>query len=324
MTTILVCIETRDGKIQPVGFELLTAARQLADAAGGKVEALVVSASATLIGGEALGGADRVVRLSHAALENCTAEAYGVALAAAIDARHPDIVLCAYSTLGLDVGPGTAARLGWPLVAYCTSLSWTGDAVAACSQIYSGKLLAETRTPLPAIFMVNPGCHAEAPPRPASADQIIELSPPDGLADPRVRVVQIVAPTAGLVDLTKAERIVCVGRGIGDRDSIALAEDVAGLLGAELAGSRPVVDSGWLPKERQVGKSGRKVAPKLYLAAGVSGAPEHLEGMSRAELIVAVNADAKAPIFDVAHYGTTCDLFDLLPALAERLRAGES
>ena len=107
-----------------------------------------------------------------------------------------------------------------------------------------------------------------------------------------------------------------------DKDSIAIAEEVAAALGAEIAGSRPVIDAGWLPKERQVGKSGCKVKPKLYIAAGVSGAPEHLEGMSGAELIIAINSDAKAPIFRVAHYGTTCDLFDLLPALGERLKSG--
>ena len=137
-----------------------------------------------------------------------------------------------------------------------------------------------------------------------------------------MRVLEEIEPEAGGVDLTQAERILCVGRGIGEAAKIGLAAEVATLLGAELAGSRPVVDSGWLEKARQVGKSGRKVKPRLYVAVGVSGAPEHLEGMAAADLIVAVNSDARAPIFGAAHYGTTCDLFDLLPALAERLREG--
>jgi electron transfer flavoprotein alpha subunit len=145
------------------------------------------------------------------------------------------------------------------------------------------------------------------------------MSTPSALGQLRTRLVGI-SSAGGTVDITKAERIVSVGRGIGGPDNIEAARELAAALGAELAASRPVVDSGWLPRERQVGKSGMTVKPKLYLAVGISGAPEHLEGMRGAGLVIAVNTDPRAPIFQAAGYGTTCDLCDLLPALSARLR----
>jgi electron transfer flavoprotein alpha subunit len=149
---------------------------------------------------------------------------------------------------------------------------------------------------------------------------VTSLEAPASLGAARIRFVSTSAPDAGEIDLTRADRIVCVGRGIGSEDKLPIAQELAAMLGAEIAGSRPVIDSGWLPKPRQVGKSGQKVKPKLYMALGVSGAPEHLEGMKSADYIVAINSDAKAPIFDVADVGTTCDMFVLVPALIEKLK----
>jgi electron transfer flavoprotein alpha subunit len=170
-----------------------------------------------------------------------------------------------------------------------------------------------------ALAMVSPGAFAEAPGAPLDASRIAKLDIGDALTSTKVQLIEETAPSRSDVDLTTAERIVCVGRGIGDEQSIDLARELSRLLGAEIAGSRPVVDNGWLPKPRQVGKSGQKVRPKLYLALGVSGAPEHLEGMSRSELIVAVNTDPNAPIFNVAHFAANCDLFDFVECLTEQL-----
>jgi electron transfer flavoprotein alpha subunit len=147
----------------------------------------------------------------------------------------------------------------------------------------------------------------------------VALPPPAGLGDVRMSLQQVFEPEAGDVDITTADLLVSVGRGIGSEDSLELVTELADALGAPLSASRPVTDSGWLPKTRQVGKSGLKVKPRAYLAFGISGAPEHLEGMRGAELIIACNTDPKAPIFDVAHYGTTEDLFDLVPELTEKL-----
>ena len=167
--------------------------------------------------------------------------------------------------------------------------------------------------------MVSPGAYSEAPSVPLDSSRILTLDVGSALEFGKMELIEEIAPTPTDVDLATAERIVCVGRGIGDEKSIDLARDLADLLGAEIAGSRPVVDSGWLPKPRQVGKSGQKVRPKLYLALGVSGAPEHLEGMAGSELIVAVNTDPGAPIFSVAHFSANCDLFEFVDSLTERL-----
>jgi electron transfer flavoprotein alpha subunit len=319
---ILVHIETRNGAIQPVSLELLTAARELAGALGKKVEALVAAAAPQQVAGQ-LGAADRVLTVSHPALERYTPEAYGAVLAETVRQRDPAVVLLGYSSVGLDLAPNLAVRTGRPLVSYCVKLAIAGDAIEADSMVYGGKLRATTKVTLPAIFTVTPGSYAEAQTG-TSPTEIVDLVPPEAIAALRTVFVSETKPPPDAIDLAQAERILCVGRGISDKDSIAIAEEVASALGAEIAGSRPVIDAGWLPKERQVGKSGTKVKPKLYIAAGVSGAPEHLEGMSTAELIVAINSDAKAPIFGIAHYGTTCDLFDLLPALGERLKSTQS
>jgi electron transfer flavoprotein alpha subunit len=320
MGDILVHIETRAGAIQPVSLELLTAARELAGAIGVKVEALVAAAAPQELAAR-LGAADRVLAVAHPSLDPYTPEAHAAILAEVVRVRDPAIVLLGYSSVGLDLAPNLAGRTGRPLVSYCVKLAAAGDAVEAESLVYGGKLRATTRAKLPAIFAVTPGSYAEAEAGAAPAE-ILDLAPPGAIDKLRMAFVSETRPPPGAIDLTQAERILCVGRGIGDKDGIAVAEEVAAALGAEIAGSRPVIDAGWLPKERQVGKSGCRVKPKLYIAVGVSGAPEHLEGMSAAELIVAINSDAKAPIFGVAHYGTTCDLFDLLPVLGERLKSG--
>jgi electron transfer flavoprotein alpha subunit len=320
MGDILVHIETRAGAIQSISLELLTAARELAGATGMKVEALVAGAAPRELAAQ-LGAADRVLAVAHPALEPYTPEGHAAILAEAVRVRDPAIVLLGYSSVGLDLAPSLAVRTGRPLVSYCVKLAAAGDAIEAESLVYGGKLRAASKAKLPAIFAVTPGSYAEAQAGAAPAE-ILDLEPPDAIGKLRTAFVSETRPPPGAIDLTQADRILCVGRGIGDKDGIAIAEEVAAALGAEIAGSRPVIDAGWLPKERQVGKSGCKVKPKLYIAAGVSGAPEHIEGMSGAEPIVAINSDAKAPIFGVAHYGTTCDLFDLLPALGERLKSG--
>jgi electron transfer flavoprotein alpha subunit len=147
--------------------------------------------------------------------------------------------------------------------------------------------------------------------------ETVDAPAPDG----RVRFKRLVQPEAADVDITREDILVAVGRGIGDEDDIEIVEELAEALGGAVACSRPVVDAGWLPKARQVGKSGHKVKPKLYVAVGISGAPEHLEGMRDAEVIVAINSDAKAPIFGVAHYGITEDLFDVVPELTEQIES---
>jgi len=294
---------------------LLTWARPLAQAAGGDLIALVASGAPSA---DALAAADVVLEVTHPALFPYLPQAHAAALAAAIEARTPDLVLLENSTSGYDLAAAVAAAADLPLVGYCTALSLQDGQLESTSAVYGGQLLATARTPLPAVAAINSAAIHEEAVTPGRGERVT-LPAPAALDDLKTSFVEAVTPPDEGVDLTKAERIVCVGRGIGGADNIAIAEELAEALGAELAGSRPVIDSGWLPKVRQVGKSGARVKPKLYLTLGVSGAPEHVEGMQGAELIIAVNKDPGAAIFNVAHYGVVGDLFDVADELTSAL-----
>jgi electron transfer flavoprotein alpha subunit len=295
-----------------VNDRLLAFARPLADAAGGALVALVAAGEPT--DDARLAVADVVLEVSHPALSPYLPEAHQAVLAAAIKARTPDLVLLENSTSGYDLGGAAAAAAGLPFVGYCVGLSLKGGEAESISEIYGGQLQATVRTSLPAVFAINSAALHEEPEGVGRGERVL-LDPPAELDSLRTVFVEAVVPPDTGVDLTKADLIVCVGRGIGGAENIPIAQELADALGAELAASRPVVDSGWLPKVRQVGKSGATVKPKLYLSLGVSGAPEHIEGMQGAELIVAVNSDPGAAIFNIAHYGIVADLFDVADEL---------
>ncbi len=319
MAGVIVYVEARDGAVLPVTYELIAAARRMAAAGLGEVVCCALAAAPEQMV-EQLRGADRVVTVKHPSLSPYNPEAHALALAAVVQSRNPSLVLTAYSSVGLDLGSFLSIKTARPFVGYCTSLDIDEGSLLATSQLHAGKLVAGTRTPLPAIAAIVPGQFDENDGRTGGRHEVTEIAAPEALNALRTRFVSATAPDTDQIDLTKCDRIICVGRGIGAADKIEIARRLASSLDAEIAGSRPVIDAGWLPKARQVGKSGQKVKPKLYIAAGVSGAPEHLEGMKSANCIIAINSDARAPIFDVAHIGTTCDLFELLPALTERIR----
>lgn len=310
----LVLIEHAGGQVAESGQELLAMAKSL----GGPVEALVCAGSGdevqTLT--QQLGAADTVLGIADAALAAYLPPAYLAALTAAVAARAPDLVLLSYSTAGMDLAAGAAVASGREIAGYATALEPDGSSLKVQSQVYGGKLNAQTVLPLPGIAVVMPGAVKAGA---ENGGAPVEMLDADLSAAGAARVAEVLQPESDGVDLTKAERIVCVGRALGGADKLETAEALAAKLGAEIAGSRPVIDAGWLPKARQVGKSGTKVKAKLYLMAGVSGAPEHLEGMQDCDVIIALNEDEQAPIFAKAHYGAVCDMFDVLPALTEKL-----
>jgi electron transfer flavoprotein alpha subunit len=316
---VLVLAEHRDGALSDVTFELLGKARELAGGFGGRAVVLLLGAP-QLVG--ELGGADLVRCAEHPVLDRYNPEAYERVVRAAIEELEPRLFLTSTTTVGLDLAGAISVASGTPLVSYVCRLEATGDHVVATAQIYGGKLLAEVELPGPrAICAVLAGSFpARAPAgEPAPAVEPLEVAHLlDGL---RTAVTAVVVPEAGDVDITSADLLVSVGRGIGNQGNLEVVEELAEALGAPLAASRPLVDQGWLPKSRQVGKSGLKVSPRVYLMFGISGAPEHLEGIREAELVIACNTDAKAPIFEVADYGTTVDLFDLVPEILDRVKA---
>ncbi len=308
----LAFVEHTGGEVAESALELGAMARSL----GGEAWGLICAAddeSAAL--SRQLCGFDRAIGVAAAGPYNPDAAA--AALIAAVDRWAPDLVMTSYSAAGIDLAPRVAVETGRPMVGYVRELTADANTVHARSMVYGGKLLARTGMALPGVVAVMPGA--------AGAEALAGRPPPDlemmevDLSGLRIRVRETVEPAETGINLADAEKIVCVGRALGGPEKLGLAEGLAAALGAELAGSRPVIDAGWMPKARQVGKSGTKVKPKLYLMAGVSGAPEHLEGMEKSELIIAVNVDEQAPIFNKAHYGAVCDMFELLPALTERL-----
>ncbi len=317
---IFVLVEHLDGKVSEVTYELLGKGRELAKASGGSLVAVLLGNGVNDLTAQ-LAAADKVLLVNHPALAGYTPEAYKRALGTLAKARDPRVLLIANTAVGMDQAAGLSVELGWPLVAYAKEVTFADGALRAVSQIYGGKILAEAQVPgHHAIISVLAGVSPAEKGKVTGNPAIEEVPAPPSLEGLRTRFKRLIVPEAGDVDITKEPILVSVGRGIGGQENIPLVQELADALGGALAASRPIVDQGWLPKTRQVGKSGMTVKPKLYIAVGISGAPEHLEGMRSAATIVAINTDAAAPIFGVAHYGVVGDLFDVLPALTERIK----
>jgi len=314
---IFVLAEHQSGKVADITFEMAGKAKQLAAELGGKAVAVMLGSGAGALAANI--GADAVLYVDDPALAEFNPEAYSRVLAALIAERNPKAVLMGNTSVGMDLGAGLSVTTGRPLIAYVNGLAAEGGTLVATSQIYGGKIQAEAVPDGEACIIA---CLAGAFPTDVGRGSapVESIAPPASLADLRVKFIKLIQPEGGDVDITQQSVLVSIGRGIGGQENIELAQELADVLGCAVSASRPVTDAGWLPKTRQVGKSGLTVKPKVYLAFGISGAPEHLEGMRGAETIIAVNTDAKAPIFDVAHFGATCDMLDLLPALTEKVK----
>ncbi len=312
---VFVIIEHLRGQVADISYVMLAAARVLAGGAGSKVVAVLLGSNADGLAADL--AADRVLYVEHPALADFTSDAYQRVLEGLIPDNAPHVVLFGDTSIGGDVAPWLSARLAVPLVSYCRSITAEGKFV---SQICGGKIMAEGDLPGPtALVTMVPGGFKPEQGKSAQPPEVVRVSPP-ALEGLRVAVKDYVEPATGDVDIAREPILVAVGRGIQNQDNIEIAEELAKALGGVVCASRPVVDQGWLPATRLVGKSGKSVKPKLYLALGISGAPEHAEGIGDSEMIVAVNMDPAAPIFDLAKYGATVDMFDLIPALTEQVQ----
>jgi electron transfer flavoprotein alpha subunit len=291
-------------------------AKELASAFGGQAIAVVLGSD--FVDQAGTFDSDATIYVDDPALKQFNPEASGKIVEALISEKSPRLTMIGSTSMGMDLAAWLSVKIGQPCVAYVNSLALDGDDLVATSQVYAGKMEAEV---VPegnsAIVTILAGAFpAEAGRGSTAAEQIAAPGSLDGL---KTRFVEMIMPDASDIDITAQEKLVAIGRGIGSEDNVELAEELAEVLGATVAASRPVTDAGWLPKTRQVGKSGLTVKPTLYLMLGISGAPEHLEGMKEAGLIIAVNSDENAPIFDVADYGATEDLFDIAEAMLEML-----
>ncbi|MBT3389558.1 MAG: electron transfer flavoprotein subunit alpha/FixB family protein [Chloroflexi bacterium] len=309
---IFVVVEHLRGQVADISYIMLAAARDLAQATGGEVVGVLLGHNAQDLANDL--AADRLLYSDHPALAEFTSDAYQQALAGLLTAQAPRAVFFGSTSIGSDISGVLSARLGLPLVSSCIRVA-DGNLI---SQICGGKIMAESAlSNETTLITMIPGGYKPAQGQTETSPAITTFEV--NIEAPRVSLKQYIEPEAADVDISSENVLIAVGRGIQTEDNLELAEELAGLLGGVVCASRPVVDQGWLPTSRMVGKSGKSVKPKLYLALGISGAPEHVEGMTDAEMIVAINMDPDAPIFDIAKYGAEIDLFDLIDPLLEAL-----
>ena len=316
--SIWVLAEQWRGKVSEATYEMLALGRELADALGAPLHAILLGNQVKGLAGS-LGAADGVVVVDHPALSHANPESYGEVLTKLAKEKQPRAILVPMSNVSWDVIGALPAQLELPFVNFCENVEAVDGKLRAKCLLYGGKMEAVMSSEGPTIFGILPGV------RPAEKGRV-EKSPTEELAaiapsEPKARFKNFIEPDAGELDITQMEVLVSVGRGMQNQDNIELAEELAKALGGAVSGSRPVIDQGWLPLTRQVGKSGATVKPKLYLAAGISGAPEHVEGMKNSDLIIGINTDAHAPIFNVAHYGVVEDATDVVEALTQAVKA---
>jgi electron transfer flavoprotein alpha subunit len=314
MPNIAVFIEQRDGEIKQVAWQMMSHARKIVDTAGGEVWGVLLGeADAAAAGAH---GAHKLFTAAGDHFARYNSEAWSRAMAAFCEAHKPDLVLMGSTSLGKDLGPRLAARLDCACVSDSVDLAYEGGFTIR-RPIYAGKCYTDvTFSSATAVVGIRPNAFTLG--EGGGGQAAVESFDPglDGFT-PKAAVSEVQAAAAGRIELTEAERIVSGGRGIKEADNYKLIEETAAALGAAAGASRAIVDAGWVDHSHQVGQTGKTVSPNLYVAAGISGAIQHLAGMSSSKCIVAVNKDANAPIFKAADYGIVADLFQVLPAFKE-------
>ena len=319
--SLLVYIEQRDGHVRPVAREALGEAKRLSASLGGPVTAIYCGATDAGLAALGEAGADRVLYAGHDAFARYDGAGYAVAVAAAARASGAKVVLFGASSLGKDLAPRVAALLGVGLASDCTALDASGGKLTARRPVMAGKAFEKLAFPLsPALATLRPKVFAPAAPEAGKTVAVEPLTFAWDASAPRAVVTGTIGASGDKPDLTESEIIVSGGRGLKGPENFVLVEALADALGATVGASRAVVDAGWRPHGDQVGQTGKTVSPKLYVAVGISGAIQHLAGMSSSRCIVAINKDADAPIFKVADYGVVGDLFEVVPALTEAIR----
>ena len=320
--SILVVMEQNGGAWHRMSFETLAAGQQLGRDAGLPVAAAVIGPLADELASKKL---DRVYRIEHDLLKDYTADGYTIAIEQLVRKVKPSYVLFPHTYQVRDFAPKVATRCGQVLVSDATGYRMEGGRPVMIRQLFQGKLNADVPFggDAPHFASVQAGAFRADKVEEGSAE-VETFSPQIDASAIRGRPEAPFRESARAVDLSAAEIIVSVGRGIKEKDNLAMVEQLAEAMGAEIAASRPICDAGWLPMERQVGSSGQTVSPKLYIAVGISGAIQHLVGMKGSKTIVAINKDPEAPIFEVADYGIAGDLFEVVPALTEAVKKARS
>ena len=317
MSSVLAVADHRRGELRDVSYELVTAGRELADETGGDLHVAVISGEveefATKLNRE---GVTTVHTVEYG--EEFNHDVYTQAVCALADEYDPQYLLMPNSVNGLDYAPAVANRLGLPLVTDAIDVAFDGG-LTVTREMYGSKVETTLEVDAERAAVTVRGGEWVAASNGGDAEIMpFEFTPDESAVKSRVTGFEEVG--GGDVDITEADVLVSVGRGIEEEENIELVERLADALGATLSSSRPIVDSGWLPKNRQVGQSGKVVTPEVYIAIGISGAVQHVAGMKGAETIVAINTDPNAPIFDIADYGVVGDLFEVVPELIDEFQ----
>ncbi len=320
---ILLITEQREGKWHNVSFETLAAAQQIAKHTGGKLAGLVIGKGVAGLADQlAAKKLEEVLLVEHDLLEKYTPDGFSIALKQVIEQAKPDLVLLPHTYQVRDFAPKLAASLGKGMIGDCIGYRNDGGKLVFIRQMFQGRTAADVTfqgsAPWFASFQAG-AFRADLAEAGASKAAVKPVSVTLNAERIRTKPLELFREAKQAIDLTQAPVIVAIGRGIKEPANIPMAEKLAQLMGGELAASRPICDEGWLPMERQIGSSGQTVAPKLYLALGISGAIQHVVGMKGSRCIVAINKDANAPIFEVADYGIVGDIFEIIPALSEEL-----
>jgi electron transfer flavoprotein alpha subunit len=312
---ILAISEQRDNKLKKSAFEVVRTARTIADQTQGEVIALVVGDEVQAIAGELGGyGATKVLVVQHPKLEKYSSTAYAKVIAEAAKKEQADIILFPATAMGKDSAPRVAVKLDAGLASDCTALKVDGGNIIATRPVYAGKALMEIKiNSAVKVFTLRPNVFPAGISTGTSATvEVVDI--PLTESDFASLVIETMQ-ASGKIDVAEADIIVSGGRGMKGPDNFKMIEDLAGVLGGAVGASRAVVDAGWRPHSEQVGQTGKTVSPSLYIAAAISGAIQHLAGMSSSKYIVAINKDKDAPIFQVADYGIVADAFDIVPAI---------
>ena len=319
---VLVIAEQRGGVWNRMSWETVAAGQEIATQLGGTASAAVVGQGIGALAAElAQKKLDRVYAVEHTLLGAYTADGFAAALEQLIRKTAPSVVLFPHTYQARDFAPKLATRFGQVLISDAIGFRAESGVLVFARQLFQGKLNADVKPVGAGPFFASMQAGAFRAEQLQAGTATVEAFTPE-LSTDRIRAkpLEPFRESARAVDLGAAEIIVSVGRGIKEKENIPVVEELAKALGAELAASRPICDSGWLPMERQVGSSGQTVSPKVYLAVGISGAIQHLVGMKGAKTIVAINKDPNAPIFEVADYGIVGDLFEVVPALVEEVK----
>jgi len=314
---VFVFVEHCGGQVETITYQMLAKGRELATALRGQLAALVI--------GHELGpvteilrdkGMDKILAVDAPALKQAGADLQAHVIAQVAKQIEPGLVLIGYSLVGMELAPAVAAKLGSPAMTNCVAIDIRDGSFVVTRPVFDSTLHAQILLEAtgPVVVALQKGV---MPPIQAGGNTapVESLEVDLGGITCRAKLLEIMEEPVTGIDISKADVVVSVGRGIGDKEKISIIQELADALGGVMACSRPVVDVGWLPRDRQVGASGKSVAPKVYIACGISGASQHLSGMTESQRIIAINKDANAPIFQVAHYGVVADLFEVVPAL---------